>query len=165
MKLAITYSFVFLCFRLILAQETRPCQVYEKLEFSTGPHPTVLPIFPGCESLKTNNDSLNLCARSFIANKIADKLNMKFYDSESKSSEADYKTIIIIDVSTNGDLKMKTEEKPSNSFEYLLVEKLEEISIEIGKISPAQTENNYCLTYKYRLPLLFTEEDFEIISN
>ncbi len=146
-----------------MAQEDQPCQVYEKLKFSTGPNPAVVPIFPGCES-ETNNDSLNLCARSYIANKIADKLNMKFYDSKSESSDADYKTIVIIDVSTNGDLKMKTEEKPSNPFEYLVIEKLEEISVEIGKISPAKTENNYCLTYKYRLPLLFTENVHKIIS-
>ncbi len=164
MKQLFTCLLIFLFAGFIQAQEKQPCKVYEKLKFSTGPHPTVVPIFPGCESLENNNDSLNQCARSYIANKIADKLDMKFNDDESESSDAHYETIVIIDVSANGDLKMKTKEKPSNPFEYLLIEKLEEISIETGKVSPAKTENNYCLAYKYRLPLKFTEEIHDITS-
>ena len=164
MKQIFTYLLIFLFAGFIQAQENQPCQVYEKLKFSTGPHPTVVPIFPGCESLENNNDSLNQCARSYIANKIADKLNMKFYDDESEISIAHYKTIVIIDVSTNGDLKMKTEKKPVNPFDYLLNEKLKEITTETGRITPAKTENNYCLSYKYRLPLLFTEDVHKIIS-
>lgn len=164
MKQIFTYLLILLVAGFIQAQEEQACKVYEKLKFSTGPHPAVVPIFPDCKSLETNNDSLNLCARSYIANKIAEKLNMKFYDSELESLDVGYKVIVIVDVSVNGDLKMNTEAKPSNPFEYLLIEKLKEISTETGKISPAKTKNNYCLGYKYRFPLLFTEEIEEIIS-
>jgi hypothetical protein len=63
---------LFLLFPITLFAQEQPCIDPKRPKYSTGPHPKTSPIFPGCESFKENNDSLNRCFGKKIGHLIAD---------------------------------------------------------------------------------------------
>lgn len=136
------------------AQEI-PCIEYVHKGFSTGPHPTS-PIFPGCESFKESNDSLNRCFGKQISKRIAGKFGWEVSPISKDVDSADlFKTKITVDIDIAGKLNMYLKNMVHTEFENQLVEKLNEISDETTGIIPAKYEGNYCSPYKYTLPVLF----------
>lgn len=142
----------------ILNAQEKPCIEYErpKNDF-TFRHPVISPIFPGCESFKENNDSLNRCFGKQIAKRIAEKLDMEisFHSKIDSASLNVFQTKVIIDIKQSGKLEMKLKERIYSEFENHLVEKIHEISEETTGIIPAKYEGNYCSPYGYNLPIKF----------
>lgn len=145
---------ILLIFGILNAQE-EPCVQHKRPKYSTGPHPTVSPIFPGCESFKESNIALDICFGNEIAQLIAHKMDMSI-DSEIDSINSDiFKTKVIIDISQSGKLEMKLTERIYTEFENRLELKLDEISNETTGIIPAKYKRNYCASHRYQLPLKF----------
>lgn len=71
-KLILHICFLLIGLSFLNAQE-KPCIEYARPKYSTGPHPKISPIFPGCEEFKENNDSLNRCFGKQISKLIAGK--------------------------------------------------------------------------------------------
>jgi len=151
--------FILLIFPVFAFSQDKPCIIYEKSKYSTGPHPETVPVFPGCEIFINNNDSLNHCARNIMGTQIADKLEMEFFpDAKMDSALSYYKVLVIMDVDVFGKLDLNLKEKTANPFEDSLEKKLNEIANEIVGIIPAISENGYCLNYRYSLPVRFNED-------
>lgn len=141
-------------------QEDKPCIIPDRPKYSTGPNPKTVPVFPGCETFKNNNDSLNLCTRNFIGNQIAQKLEMEFFpDAKIDSTLSDNKFYVTLDVDVKGKLKLNLKNKKDNPFEDYLQNKLNQIAEEQTGITPAISENGYCVNYKYALPVIFYLEN------
>lgn len=160
MKLILTFHFLLITFLFLAAQE-KPCLEYERPKYSTGPHPKTSPIFPGCESFKENNDSLNYCFRNQIGNLIAHKLDREFSPNAKLDSTISslFRTKLFISIDTSGKLKMNLTNRVNTEFENRLVEKINEISEETVGITPAKFEGNFCARYSYTLPLIFDLKD------
>src|SRR5690606_5994658 len=124
----------------VFCQEDKPCIIYERPTYSTGPHPKTVPVFPGCETYIHNNDSLNYCIRNLIGTQIADKLDMQFLpDAKMDTALSYYKVTVLMDIDILGKLKMILKKKNEAVFENKLIEVLNEISRETTGIIPARS--------------------------
>lgn len=161
MKNFIGLLLLILCVQIGFAQE-QPCVEPKRSKYSTGPHPKTSPIFPGCESFKEENNSLNSCFGRKLSQLIAEKLDKKIVGEISESSVY-YKNKLSILIETNGKLNFKLFNRLNTAFENKLVQKLNEISEEVV-VRPAKYEGNYCATFTYSLPLTIELSEDEISS-
>jgi|SRR5690606_1833149 len=163
MKQLFAFLLILLFGNLLFSQETKPCTEYHQPKNSYSIHePKTLPIFPGCESYKENNDSLNICTRNFIGSKINQKLGTEFSpEVKNDNTKSYYKVSVIMEIDYRGKLEMKIQDKKQNPFENQLEEKLNEISNETVGIIPAKMENGECVKFKYSLPIFFDLTDSE----
>lgn len=145
--------FISLLFPITLFAQDQPCIAPERPKYATGPHPKASPIFPGCESFKENNDSLNSCFGRKISQLIAEKLDKKYGVGEISDSLSYYQNKVRIYITQNGSMKLNLVNKFHTQFENILVQKLNEVSNEIIGIIPAKYEGNYCAPLYYTLPL------------
>lgn len=156
MNKSILYIFLLIFASIFLNAQEKPCIEYVHTGFSTGPNPITSPIFPGCESFKESNDSLNRCFGKKMSSLIAGKFGWEVSPiSKNVDSVNLFQTKVIIDIKQSGKLEMKLKERIYTEFENQLVLKLNEISNETTGIIPAKLENNYCSSYRYQLPIMF----------
>lgn len=155
MNKPILYIFLLIFASLFLNAQEKPCIEYVQTGY-TAHTPIISPIFPGCESFKENNDSLNRCFGKKMSGLIAGKFGWEVSPiSKNIDSVNLFQTKVIIDIKKSGKLEMKLKERIYTEFENQLVLKLNEISNETTGIIPAKLKNNYCSSYRYQLPIIF----------
>ncbi|MFA5621052.1 MAG: hypothetical protein WDA08_12175 [Weeksellaceae bacterium] len=156
----LNFFFLLLLFPITLFAQDQPYLEYNRGKFSTGPHPKIVLVFPGCESFKENNDSLNLCFGRKLGSLIAHKLDKQLFRKITDNSNY-YKNKLNIHVKTNGKLKLSLMNRLNTKFENKLLDKLTEISEEV-EVIPAKYERNYCAPFNYSLPLVIELSEDEI---
>lgn len=156
------FYFLSLLFPITLFAQDQPCIEYNRGKFSTGPHPKIVPVFPGCESFKENNDSLDLCFGRKLGSLIAHKLDKQLFGKITDNSNY-YKNKLKIHVKTNGKLKLNLMNRLNTKFENNLLDKLAEISEEV-EVIPAKYERDYCAPFNYTLPLAIELSEDEYLN-
>lgn len=92
---------------ITIKAQNQPCKkMIERPIYSTGPHPKIHPIFPGCEDRKGNNNSLDRCTRKVLLTKILEKLG-EDYDTISMNYTYFEPSKLTIKISENGKLNLK----------------------------------------------------------